>query len=154
MSYANKDNYNFTPEEADELWVDTFGNVTTAKDENQAIIHREKYGDKGMYGWEIDHIWPKAKLEQMGVSATSINSACNLRPLHRLNNQQKSNDFPCWRYYKYDSIRQSFDKKSFQSYIFPSAAFKRLQQELIPSPTPLQMLRIMSIKQEIQKQGF
>ena len=47
-----------------------------------ALIKRDAHGTKGEYGWEIDHIIPKAK----GGS----NDITNLQPLQWENNRAKS----------------------------------------------------------------
>lgn len=55
------------------------------KDECDAWISRSQYGNRNsQYGWEIDHIRPKAK---GGADAPS-----NLRPLQWENNASKSDD--------------------------------------------------------------
>ena len=94
MSYANKDNYNFTPEEADELWVDTFGDVAIAKDAAGKLIMRNMHGKTDSFGWEIDHIWPKQNLKEARVATSIINSKCNLRPLNWKTNKSRSTSLP------------------------------------------------------------
>ncbi len=57
------------------VWLLCFGNVEEARDCNQFIVKRSNYGDKNSpYGWEIDHIVPKA----LGGG----DELSNLRPRH------------------------------------------------------------------------
>lgn len=57
--------------------------------------------------WEVDHIFPKKILEELGVPEELINHIDNLRPLQHSNNEAKGDLFPsynksvCW-----DSERQ------------------------------------------------
>lgn len=122
MSYANKDNYNFTPEEADELWVDTFGNVASAIDANGVTIHRDKHGKTVQHGWEIDHIWPKKNLETIGLRRITINSKENLRPLNWQNNRSKSDEYPMY---------------------ICASEFISLARVLFPSMTAMKLLEIL-----------
>ena len=67
------------------------------KDPCGALIVWDKYGmQDNMYGWEIDHIFPKSKLEDMGISASLIDDLCNLRPMQHENNASKSVDYPSY----------------------------------------------------------
>ena len=58
------------------------------KDACGAWIMRDKYGEKHVFGWEIDHIYPKK------LGGTDI--VQNLRPLHYQNNLSKSDDYPSY----------------------------------------------------------
>lgn len=67
------------------------------KDACGAWIIRDKYGDDdSLYGWEIDHIVPKALLEEKGYSQEEIDNCNNLRALQHENNASKSNDYPSY----------------------------------------------------------
>ena len=67
------------------------------KDPCGALIVWDKYGmQDNMYGWEIDHIFPKSKLEDMGISASFIDDLRNLRPMQHENNASKSVDYPSY----------------------------------------------------------
>lgn len=65
------------------------------KDACGAWIKKSQYGDRtAAFGWEIDHIYPQAKLEELKVPQEEINDMSNLRPLHWLNNSSKGTDYP------------------------------------------------------------
>ena len=67
------------------------------KDPCGALIVWDKYGmQDNMYGWEIDHIFPKSKLEDMGISASLIDDLRNLRPMQHENNASKNVDYPSY----------------------------------------------------------
>ena len=67
------------------------------KDPCGAWIAWDKSGvQDNMYGWEIDHIFPKSKLEDMGISASLIDDLRNLRPMQHENNASKSVDYPSY----------------------------------------------------------
>ncbi len=85
------------------LWDDIFGsNITFAQDCFGTWICKLDYGDgestrernKGAgyynYGWDIDHIRPKASYENE-KDADFYN---NYEPMHKNNNQQKSDNYP------------------------------------------------------------
>lgn len=60
-----------------------------------AVICRIQYGNKNAdFGWEIDHIYPKSKLEKQNLTDDEIDSYINLQPLHCVNNERKSDDYP------------------------------------------------------------
>lgn len=69
------------------------------KDSCGDIMEWDKYGDdQSPYGWEIDHIYPQATLEKLGVSDELINDLRNLRPMQASNNATKSDDYPVYKY--------------------------------------------------------
>lgn len=64
-------------------------------DASDAIIRRSSYGcDDEFFGWEVDHIVPKSKLEDAGVPEQLIDHDYNLRPLNWNNNRSKADDYP------------------------------------------------------------
>lgn len=68
------------------------------KDACGAWIVFEDYGNReSPFGWEIDHIYPEAKLKKKNVPEDLINSIDNLRPLNWANNDSKSDDYPVYR---------------------------------------------------------
>ena len=58
------------------------------KDACGALIMYDKYGLQNPFGWEVDHIFPKA----LGGDDQLV----NLRPLHYLNNKSKDVDYPSY----------------------------------------------------------
>ncbi len=77
--------------------VDGFNPDMYRKDPCGAWIAWDKYGvQDNIYGWVIDHIFPKSKLENMGVSISLIDDLRNLRPMQHENNASKSFDYPSY----------------------------------------------------------
>lgn len=72
--------------QAEQVWNNTFKNphVLRGLDCCGAEIHRDAYGQRGDYGWEIDHRVP--------VSRGGGDYFLNLRPLHWENNVAKGNN--------------------------------------------------------------
>lgn len=67
------------------------------KDACGAWIAWDKYGDEhSPYGWQIDHIYPEAKLKLRRVNQESIDDIRNLRPMHWRNNASKGADYPTY----------------------------------------------------------
>lgn len=63
------------------------------------IMEWDKYGDdQSPFGWEIDHTYPKGKLEKLGVPDELIHDLRNLRPMQASNNATKSDDYPVYNY--------------------------------------------------------
>lgn len=77
--------------------VDGFNSDMYRKDPCGAWIAWDKYGiQDNIYGWEIDHIFPKSKLEDMGFNISLIDDLRNLRPMQHENNVSKSIDYPSY----------------------------------------------------------
>lgn len=85
-----------------EIWekastVEGYDDTKFRKDACGAWIKRDKYNKKdSIFGWEIDHIYPKDKLKKVGVPEDKIDSLDNLRPLNWLNNESKGLNFPTY----------------------------------------------------------
>ena len=58
------------------------------KDACGAWIRWDKYGENTLYGWEVDHVFPKS----MGGD----DNLRNLRPMQWQNNLSKSDDYPSY----------------------------------------------------------
>ena len=102
----------FSDEQVNAVWLKgrTVDGLDASKyrlDDDGAMMIRGCYGEKGMYGWEIDHIFPKAKLKEMGVNEDRWDIPLNLRPLNAKNNASKGDDYPNYKVtYVYNSQRR------------------------------------------------
>lgn len=77
--------------------VNGFDKSRFRKDACGAWIMWDKYGDNdSLYGWEIDHIVPKALLEEKGYCQKDIDNRDNLRALQHENNVSKGDDYPSY----------------------------------------------------------
>lgn len=100
----------FTEEQKIKVWkkgriVENFPSEYVRKDACGAWMLFEKYGDRDSpFGWEIDHVYPKSKLEEFGVPNDLINNIDNLRPMNWRNNDSKGADYP-----SYNSVVKSED---------------------------------------------
>lgn len=78
-------------------------------DAADALIFFDSYGrEDEIFGWEIDHIYPQAKLEELNVPQNLIHDDRNLRAMNWNNNLSKSNDYPEYK----STIRSLDDGKS------------------------------------------
>lgn len=66
------------------------------KDAAGAIIKKTDRKVNSEYGWEVDHVFPKAKLEERRVPESKWDDIENLRPFHADNNRKKSDDYPTY----------------------------------------------------------
>lgn len=77
--------------------VEGFNPDLYRKDPCGAWIVWDKYGiQDSIYGWEIDHVYPKSKLEARGFRADLIDDLRNLRPMQHQNNASKGDDYPSY----------------------------------------------------------
>ncbi len=77
--------------------VDGYNPDMYRKDSCGAWIVWDKFGvQDSIYGWEVDHVYPKSKLEELGVSLDLIDNICNLRPMQHSNNESKGDDYPSY----------------------------------------------------------
>lgn len=68
------------------------------KDACGAWMSFEDYNDRNSpFGWEIDHVYPKSKLEKLNVPDELINHIDNLRPMNWHNNVSKDDDYPVYQ---------------------------------------------------------
>ena len=59
-----------------------------------AIIKKDNRRVNTQFGWEIDHIFPKAKLKEAGIPEDKWDDLVNLRPFQADNNRKKGDDYP------------------------------------------------------------
>lgn len=75
--------------------VDGYDDGLIRQDPCGAWIRFDKYGDRSSaFGWEIDHVYPKATLEKRNVPQEEIDDFQNLRPMNWMNNDSKGVDYP------------------------------------------------------------
>ena len=102
MPFRNKKIEMDTENKKKSVWqkgevVDGFNPDLYRKDPCGAWIVWDKYGvQDSIYGWEIDHIYPKSKLEARGFRAELIDDLRNLRPMQHSNNESKGDDYPSY----------------------------------------------------------
>lgn len=78
--------------------VDGYDSSFYRKDACGAWIIWQEYGNRNSpFGWEVDHIYPEAKLRSLCVPESLIDNIVNLRPLNWKNNDSKGADFPCYQ---------------------------------------------------------
>lgn len=93
----------FTEEQLNEIWekglkVEKYNPDFVRKDACGAWMIRGRYKDRSsQFGWEVDHIYPEAKLKDIDVPQEKIDDICNLRPLNWHNNESKGSDYPHYR---------------------------------------------------------
>lgn len=67
------------------------------KDACGAWIRWDKYGVlDNIYGWQIDHVYPRARMVQKGISEEDMDKLDNLRPMQHQNNASKGDDYPSY----------------------------------------------------------
>jgi len=90
---------NFTEQQINEVWekgrtIPGLDRDVYRKDAAGAIIKKTDRRVNSQYGWEIDHVFPKAKLKERGIPEDKWDDLINLRPFHADNNRKKSDDYP------------------------------------------------------------
>ena len=74
--------------------VDGFDNAKYRKDPCGAWMIYEEYGNQdSIYGWQIDHIYPKSLLQDK-FKESEIDNPANLRAMQWENNESKDNNYP------------------------------------------------------------
>ena len=77
--------------------IDGYNKTIIRQDACGAWIRFDNYGDRNsVFGWEIDHIYPKSKLRERNVPDEEIDYMDNLRPLNWVNNDSKGMDYPVY----------------------------------------------------------
>jgi hypothetical protein len=85
---------NFTEAQISAVWekakkIDGYDPGKYRQDPCGAWIVCNQYGERGSYGWEVDHALPESK----GGDANPI----NIRAMQWENNESKSDDFPVYK---------------------------------------------------------
>ena len=92
----------YTEEQIRDFWeranpVDGEDKNEVRRDASGAIIHYSDYKNRNSdYGWEIDHIYPRIRLEEAHVPEVLICNTRNLRPMNWKNNVSKGSDYPSY----------------------------------------------------------
>ena len=93
---------NFSNETIEDVWKK--GRIIDGKDPDEyrldaagAIMKKDNRKVNTQFGWEIDHIFPKAKLKEAGVPEDKWDDLINLRPLQADNNRKKGDDYPSYK---------------------------------------------------------
>ena len=77
--------------------VDGYDKDQVRKDACGAFMIYDKYAiTDDIYGWQIDHICPRAILEELGYNEDEIDNIVNLRAMNWRNNNSKSDDYPSY----------------------------------------------------------
>ena len=91
----------FDDEIIDKVWKK--GRRVNGKDPNEyrldaagALMKRSHRGTDDDYDWEIDHVFPKHRLEEELIPEEEWDNLDNLRPFNAKNNVKKSDDYPTY----------------------------------------------------------
>lgn len=85
---------NMTREERLNFWDRYFrGAYVKRLDICGAVMERDAQENTNA-SWEVDHIFPEAKLQLIGVAQEKIDHPLNLQPLNASNNSAKGDDYP------------------------------------------------------------
>lgn len=92
---------NFNDETIDRIWrkglvIDGFNPDEYRLDAAGAMMVKSHRGTDDIYDWEIDHVYPRAKLRDAGISEEEWDKDENLRPFNAKNNNKKSDDYPVY----------------------------------------------------------
>ena len=111
----------FTEDQLDAIWkkakvVEGLDAEKFRLDAADALMARDKYGEEGyMFAWQVDHIYPKARLKKLGVKEELWDDLRNLRPMNAKNNESKGDDYPDYKAsYEYD--RDQGENKEVESH--------------------------------------
>lgn len=90
---------NFSDEIVDKVWrkgrtLDGWNSDEYRLDAAGAIMIKSHRGTDDIYDWEIDHVLPKAKMQEFGIPEEKWDDIENLRPFNAKNNNRKSDDYP------------------------------------------------------------
>lgn len=104
---------NYSDEELDKIWqmgreVQGLDPKVYRIDAADGLMKRSLYGDEGKLGWEVDHIYSKAKLKALKVPEDRWDDMVNLRPMNAKNNVAKGEDYPMYKV----AVQYNNDKES------------------------------------------
>ena len=83
----------------DKIWQLYYGHsYSKNKDSSGTWIDFSEYDNQNsLYGWQVDHIFPKSKLKKAGVAEEFIDDPINLRPMQWENNISKGDAYPSFQ---------------------------------------------------------
>lgn len=92
---------NFSDEIVDKIWrkgrtLDGWNPDEYRLDAAGAMMVKSHRGTDDIYDWEIDHVFPKAKLKDAGIPEDQWDKEDNLRPFNAKNNNRKSDEYPTY----------------------------------------------------------
>lgn len=94
-----------------------------------ALIEWDEYGTYSLNGWQVDHAFPKKKLEENGVKEEKWDDIVDLRPFNCANNEKKGDDFPRYtRAVCYDEYADKNVEDGETSYIVNREVQKAIQK--------------------------
>lgn len=89
-----------------------------------ALIKKEDYGNRSSdFGWEVDHIVPRAFLLHAGASDSEIDAVDNLRVMHWANNDSKGTNYP-----EYKAVRKEENGRNKEIVSFYTVNSERQKQ--------------------------
>lgn len=91
----------FSDDLIDRIWrkgikIDGWNSDEYRLDAAGAMMVKSHRGSNDIYDWEIDHVYPKAKLREAGIPEEARDHESNLGPFNAKNNNRKSNDYPTY----------------------------------------------------------
>lgn len=92
----------YTNDQLNKIWekgfvVDGLDPAVYRTDVANAMMKRDCYGEEGNLGWEVDHIFPKKKLEELKIPEVMHDNMLNLMPMNSKNNVKKGDDYPGYK---------------------------------------------------------
>jgi len=91
---------------SEELKIKIWKRLRTVKDKDPnkfrldpagALVEWDEYGKFSPNGWQVDHAFPKKKLEENGVKEELWDDIVDLRPFNSANNELKGDEFPNYK---------------------------------------------------------
>lgn len=108
----------YTNDQLNKIWekglvVDGLDPAVYRTDVAEAMMKRDCYGEEGNLGWEVDHIFPRKKLEELKIPEVMHDNMLNLRPMNSKNNAKKGDDYPEYKsaFAYNENVRMNVEKE-------------------------------------------